>query len=504
MISKYVLENKGGLRLNWGNGLKMAHILFLLRLPLAVLSFTLPLMLPSFIMAFFEPESGMAAVFGILIAALALVSVPIFLSFKKSPLNLRARDGFFTVTLTWLFLSLYGALPYYFFGAPFDFTGAFFESASAFTSSGGTTLRDIEILPHSLLFWRSISYWIGGMGIIVLTVALVPLLGAGGFQLVKAESSGPDKEKITPKITGAAKTLWIFYGALTLLAAALYWAGGMSVFDAVCHAFTTVSTGGMSIKNKGLVHYDSAFITIVATVFMFLCAVNFNIYYRLIQRNIKDVFYNSELRAYILLTVTISLVIAFNISGQYDTPFEAGRIAAFQTVAFISTSGTAITDYTMWPPLSQALLVFALFLGGCSGSTAGGIKIIRHIVMFKQACNEMRRLVYPRGIFSVQLNNKIGRKDVVYGVAGFIFVYMMTVLVAGLVTAAAGFDIVTSFTTALAVLGNSGSGFGLLGPENNFSIFPDYLKIFYALVMIAGRLELWTMLILFNREYWRA
>lgn len=476
----------------------------LLRLPAASLAFTIPMMLPSVIIALLNGGQDALRAFLIPAGIVVVISIPVILSFKYAPVKMRARDGFLTVSLAWVFISVLGALPYYIADTGMSFVDSLFESASSFATTGSTTLFDIEALSDSLLLWRSISYWVGGMGIVLLSVALVPLIGAGGFQLVKAETTGPDKDRITPKMTESAKVLWIFYFAFTACAFVLYMIGGMSPFDAVCHAFATLATGGVSIKNAGIGHYNSKFISTVFVVFMFLAALNFNLYYRLFKGRVKDLWYNSELRAYIVITAAVSLIVMHNIMPLYDNGLSAAHDAVFQTVAFISTSGTPVADYTLWPALSQGLLFMLMFIGGCSGSTAGGVKIIRYVVVFKQAVNEMRRLIYPRGVFTVRLNNKVGRKDVVYGVAAFLFLYMAVTAATALVTASAGFDITTSFSAALSVLGNLGTGFGLLSPGNNYSIFPDHIKIFYVFVMIMARLEIWTVLILFNREYWRA
>ncbi|MDR2467624.1 MAG: TrkH family potassium uptake protein [Spirochaetaceae bacterium] len=480
------------------------RLIKLVRLPLAALAFAFPLMLISLILAWAYQETEMFAVFGLPLALAVVVAAPVLFSFKKTPPALYAQDGYLIVTLTWVILIVWGALPYYLYEAKIHFIDALFESASAFTTTGASTLADLDVLPRSLIFWRCISYWIGGMGIILLTVALMPLLGVGGFQLIKAETTGPDKEKITPKVTGTAKVLWIFYCIMTLILFLLYLAGGMDVFDAICHSFATVSAGSIATKNSSLTGYNSAYLTIVWAVFMFLAGVNFNIYYRLIRRNVKEVFFNSELRAYIILAVVISIIITVNIAPLYNSMSSAALDAVFQTISFLSTTGAVITDYTRWPALAQMLLFFLMFTGGCSGSTAGGIKLIRFVVLYKQTGNEFRRLLYPRGVFSVHLNHKVGRKDVVYGVTAFVFLYMMTAAFITLATAAAGFDIITSLTTSFSMLGNLGSGFGAISPGSSFSVFPAHLKLLYAVAMIAGRLEIWTVLVLFHREYWQS
>jgi trk system potassium uptake protein TrkH len=482
----------------------MTHYVKLFRVPLFTLALITPAMLPSFIIALFCGEKTMCAAFAISAGAALALNVPVFLSFRRKAPHFQARDGFFTVSMTWFLLAFWGALPYYLSGIDISFTNAVFESASGFATTGAVTIADIEALPRSLLFWRSTSYWIGGMGIILLTVALLPLLGVGGFQLVKAETGGPEKEKITPKMTETAKTLWLFYCALTCAAAALYKIGGMDLFDALCHAFTTLATGGASTKNGGIASYNSPFINAVSAVFLFLGAVNFNLYYRLLCKNFKEVFYNSEFRAYLAILAAAAAALALSLYPYYGTAGGAISGALLQTVSALSTSGTVFFDYSAWPAFAQTLLFLLFLLGGCSGSTAGGVKLVRYVVLCKQAGNEMRRLLHPRGVFSVQLNHKVGRKDVVYGVAGFLFLYMLMMVFTALATAAAGFDLVTSISAGVVLLSNIGTGFGATGPGTSYALFPAYLKWIYIFVMIAGRLELTTVLILFKRDFWRS
>ncbi|MDR2759995.1 MAG: TrkH family potassium uptake protein, partial [Spirochaetaceae bacterium] len=341
------------------------------------------------------------------------------------------------------------------------------------------------------------------MGIILLTVALMPLFGVGGFQLIKAETPGPEKEKITPKITATAKLLWLVYGGLTAALTGLYLLGGMNWFDALCHAFVIIASGGVSTKNAGLSFYNSGFIDGITTVFMLLAGINFNLYYRIIRGKIREVRFNTEFRSYLIIFMTAAGIITFSLVPIYGSVGSALRYASFQAASILSTTGNAITDYEAWPALARTVLFGLMFIGGCSSSTAGGVKVVRLVVLFKQAGNELRRLIYPRGIFSVQLNRKVGRKDVVYGVAGFIFLYMMVVTIVTLITAASGTDIFSSFCAALAVTGNVGIGFGAIGPSSNYGAFPDYIKWLFSFVMIAGRLELWTVFILFSPEYWK-
>jgi trk system potassium uptake protein TrkH len=476
--------------------------LFLRVLPL-LLGVLALIMFPSLVMALVYGETAMIRAFALPSVLALAVAVPALVSLRKRPLRFRPRDGFLLVSLTWMLISLVGALPYLGEGG-ISFTDAVFESTCGFATTGSTTIADVEALPRSLLFWRSMTHWFGGMGIILLTVALMPLLGVGGFQLIKAETPGPEKEKVTPKITATAKILYLVYCGLTVVLILCYLAGGMHWFDALCHAFTVVASGGVSTKNAGIAAFRSPFIEGVTTVFMLLAGVNFNLYYRLLRGKYRDIAANSEIRTYLLIFAAAALLITGSLLPVYGSPGAAFRRASYQAASVLSTTGSVIADYEAWPMLAQGVLFVLMFIGGCSSSTAGGIKVVRLVVLFKQAGNEVRRLLYPRGIFSIRLNRKVGRKDVVYGVAAFMFLYLMVVAVVTLITALSGTDVFSSFSAALAVTGNVGIGFGAIGPSHNFGAFPNHLKWLFSFVMIAGRLELWTVFILFNPEYWKS
>ena len=460
-------------------------------------------MLPSLVMAVILWETLMLRAFVIPLAIGLVPALPAAISLRKVPLSIRLWDRFLLVFLTWVIASILGSLPYYFSPVEMSVSDAIFESACGFATTGATTFSNIEALPRSLLFWRSMSQWAGGMGIILLTVALMPILGVGGFQLFKTETTGPEKEKFTPRITEAAKLLWGVYCVFTLVLSILYRLGGMDWFDAICHGLTVMATGGMSTKNNGFAYYNSPFIDWVTVIFMLLGALNFNLYYRIVRGKFRDFVYNTEAKIYFLIFIIAAAVVSLSLVPQYASVSDALRLGSFQVASILTTTGTIRSDYTAWPGLAQGVLFCLMFVGGCSGSTAGGIKVIRHTVLFKQAGNEFRRMLYPQGVFSIHLNRKVGRKDVVYGVAAFVFLYLTVVAVTTLLTAASGLDLFSSLNTALSITGNIGAGFGIDGPYNNFSAFPDYLKLYYSFVMIAGRLELWTVLILFTPEYWK-
>jgi trk system potassium uptake protein TrkH len=473
----------------------------LVRLLLIILGVAAFFMIPALVMALVLGEAALPFIIPLGIAL--VLALPAVFLIRTGPIRLSPREGFLLVFLTWVCSSLLGSLPYFLSPCGINLTDAIFESTCAFATTGGTTITDIEALPRSLLLWRSLSHWFGGMGIVLLTVALMPLFGVGGFQLIKAETPGPEKEKLTPRITAAAKILWFAYFLLTLALALLYRLGGMDWFDAVCHGLTTMATGGVSTKNSGIAFFNSPFIEGVSTVFMLLSALNFTMYYRLVKGKFRDIIQNTEGRVYLGIFLAAAGIITLTLVPVYGSIPTALRYAAYQTASILSTTGSASADYETWPLLAQGILFCLMFVGGCSGSTAGGIKVIRHAVLFKQSGNEIRRILYPLGVFSIRLNKKVGRKDVVYGVAGFVFLYMLVVAAATLLTAASGADPFSAFSASLAVLGNVGLGFGAVGPSHNYGAFADPVKWLFSLVMIAGRLELWTVFVLFTPGYWR-
>jgi len=461
-------------------------------------------MLPSLFTAIILGEVQMVRAFLIPLITGIVLALSAVLFIRRDAAGIRPREGILLVFLTWVLSTLIGSIPYYLSPSGIHIIDAIFESSCGFSTTGATSLSDLESLPRSLLLWRSIGHWAGGMGIILLTVALMPLLGVGGVQLIKAEVPDPDREKITPRITTAAKILWGTYCVFTIILALLYRIGGMDWFDAVCHSFTIMSTGGVCTKNSGFGYYNSAFIDWVTVFFMLLGAINFNLYYRIFQKKYRDVINNTEFRVFIFIFIIAALIISINLIPQYGSFGNALRYGSFQTASILTSSGNARVDYSSWSSFAQTILFLLMFIGGCSGSTAGGIKVVRWSILFKQTINEFRRILYPQGVFSIQLNKKVGRKDVVYGVAAYIFLYFFIVAITTLITAASGFDLFSSFSTALSVTGNIGTGFGVIGPHNNFSVFQPHLKILYSLVMIAGRLELWTVIVLFTPGYWKS
>ncbi|MBI9105014.1 MAG: TrkH family potassium uptake protein [Spirochaetales bacterium] len=431
--------------------------------------------------------------------------VYLFMTRREKKQVLTPRDGFFYVTSGWILASAFGALPFFLSGAIPSYADAYFETMSGFTTTGASILTDIEAMPRSLLFWRSLTHWLGGMGIVVLLVALMPLLGAGGARLVGAESPGPQVDKLTPRITDNAKILWIIYLGLSVLETILLMFGGMDLFDALTHTFGTMATGGFSPKAASVGYYNSAYIDAIITIFMVMAGLNFALYYKALKGRLKDIFQDGEFKAYMFIFFAVVILIAVNLvrSGTYESGGTAFRYASFQTATIITTTGYATADFELWPNFSKVLLFFLMFIGGCSGSTGGGIKVVRILTMVKLGLNNIKYMIHPRGVFSLKIGKNTIRKEIVYTIAGFFALYIFTVLATTLVVASANADIVTSLTTALATVGNIGPGFGGIGPTENYQFFPDYVKWVLSLAMMAGRLELFTVFALLTPQFWK-
>jgi trk system potassium uptake protein TrkH len=462
-------------------------------------------MIPSLIIAAANQEGRVAFSFALSLGTGLFISLtPLLLTGKREtraagPERLSVPQGLLLVCLAWVFSCFLGALPFLLSGVLPDFPSAVFESVSGFTTTGATIFTDVEILPCSLLFWRAVTHWLGGMGMVVLTVALAPVLGIGA-QLTtcfQAESPGPDKGKITPRITAAARILWYIYLGLTFAETLLLRLGGMTWFDAVTHAFSTMATGGFSTRNGGIGAWNSPFLEWVVIVFMFIAGFNFNLIFALLSGKGREILKNSEARGYCWIILAALVLCAASLTPGLGTGTSI-RLGLFQSLSVLTTTGFTAADQRLWPPAAQSCLFFLMFIGGCSSSTAGGIKVIRHVILCKQAGNEVKRLLYPRGVFSITLNKREGRKDVVYGTAGFVFLYMLLVLATALLLCTTGLDIFSSFNMGLLAAGNIGFGF-VNNMEEVLCRFPAYAKWVLSFVMIAGRLELWTVFALFAR-----
>lgn len=434
-----------------------------------------------------------------------LIGLGLYLINYKNPnRDVKKRDGFLIVTAGWISMSLVGCMPYMLSGYIPDFINAFFETMSGFTTTGATILTDIEALPRALLFWRSMTHWIGGMGIIVLTVAILPLMGVGGMQLFVAEAPGVTPDKLHPRITETAKRLWLIYFALTALETALLSFSGMSFYDAINHAMATMATGGFSTKNLSIAHWSSPAIHYIITVFMFLAGVNFTLLYLGFTGKVKQVFRNEELRVYAINMFVIGLFVAFGLWAFTSLDFEeAFRSGMFQVTSIITTTGFITDNYLLWPNYLMFIVFVLFFSGGSTGSTAGGIKMMRVIVLIKNSYLELKRQLHPTAIIPVRFNGKAVPQNITYTIAAFVLIYLIIFFIGALIMSMIGLDFMSAVGSVTATLGNIGPGIGSVGPVDNFAHIPPEGKVFLSFLMLLGRLELFTVLMLFMPHFWR-
>ncbi len=458
------------------------------------------LLLPIPFSLFYGDGAAMAFIFSALISL--VVGGGLFTGCISSK-EMSVREGFAVVTFGWTFFALFGALPFVISGAIPSYLDAFFETMSGFTTTGSTILTNIEAMPASLLLWRSMTQWFGGMGIIVLSLAILPMLGVGGMQLFKAEVPGPTADRLKPRIQDTAKLLWGVYALLTIAEIILLMAGNMGFFDALNHAFTTMATGGFSTRNASIAAYNSAYIDWVITLFMFLAGVNFSLHYLGLRGRFMDYLRNEEFRFYLVLVVAgIALIAIFNAGGSYPTFWENLRYSAFQMVSIITTTGFGTADYELWPVLCQYLLVIAMFVGGCAGSTGGGIKVARLLLLAKHAQTQLFRLIHPRAVRLVKLGDRPVDKEVMQSILGFFALYMAVFVIASFIMAGTGMDLVSAGGAVVATLSNIGPGVGSVGPADNFAHVPALGKVTLSLCMLLGRLELFTVLVLVFPTFW--
>lgn len=422
----------------------------------------------------------------------------------KSRKELSVREGFAIVTFGWTFYALFGALPFLLSGAIPSPLDAVFETMSGFTTTGSTILTDIEILPESVLLWRSLTHWLGGMGIIVLSLAILPMLGVGGMQLFKAEVPGPTADRLKPRIQDTAKLLWGVYVLLTAAETVLLMFGGMSFYEALCHAFATLATGGFSTRNASVGAFDSPYIEWVIILFMFLAGVNFSLHYHALKGRVRGYFRNEEFRTYLLLTVgATALIVLLNQGSVYDSFLDNLRYSAFQASSILTTTGFGTADFEIWPVLAQYLLVLLMFIGGCAGSTGGGMKVARILLLFKHAQVQLYRLIHPRAVRLVKLGDMPVDREVMQAILGFFALFMGVFVIASCLVAASGMDLVSSGAAVIATLSNIGPGLGSVGPADNFAYVPAFGKGVLIACMLMGRLELFTVLVLFFPTFWR-
>lgn len=417
---------------------------------------------------------------------------------------IKIKEGLAIVTLGWLVASVFGALPFYLSGAIPSFVDALFETVSGFTTTGATIIKDIEVLPMGILFWRSFSHWIGGMGILVVAVAVLPMIGSGGFHIFKAESPGPVTDKIVPRIKDTAKILYVTYIIITLTEFILLMFGGMTAFEAIVHTFGTLGTGGFSTRNGSIGAFNNSYIFIVISVFMIMSGTNFSLYYDLFKGKWRDVLKNSELRLYlgIISVSVIAITIDTNLS-LYHNWFEAFKHSLFQTSSIITTTGYTTADYEQWSTFSQSILFALMFVGGSAGSTGGSIKVMRILILIRLLKRELIKILHPRAVLSVRVGGHPIADETLINISSFFMLYMLIFALGTIVISLEGIGILGASSAVAATLGNIGPGFGFVGPTQTYADFSAFSKILLSFFMLLGRLELFTVIALLTPKFWK-
>ena len=459
----------------------------------------LVLMIPAFVSLLYQEHSGLTFV----LTAAFLMALSLLLGKRTKNMVFYAKEGFIIVALAWILWSAFGALPFVLSGAIPHFVDAFFETVSGFTTTGSTILQDIEALPKGINFWRCLTHWIGGMGVLVFVMAVIPLGNKGAMFLMRAEMPGPTCDKLVPKSRGTAKILYGMYIFLSCVEIVLLLAGGMNLYNAVIHTFSTAGTGGFSSMNASIAAFDSAYIDGVITVFMLLFGVNFNLYYLLLLKNVKAVMKSEELRAYLGVVVAATAVITINILNLYETPLRALRFAAFQVASVITTTGFVTANFELWPELSKMVILLLMIIGACAGSTGGGMKVSRILILAKTINKEIRQILHPKSVNVVKMDGKRVPGESIHGVYVYLICYLLILAGSILLVAFDNFDFTTNFTAVLTTLNNVGPGLANVGPIENFSQFSYFSKVVLSVDMLVGRLEILPILMLFAPQVWR-
>lgn len=467
-----------------------------------ILSIEALLMIPALFVAIYYKGNDAKS---IIIAMLITGSIGFIMSKIRVVNNkIKTKEGLAISTFAWILVSFFGSLPFVISGSIPSLVDAFFETVSGFTTTGSTILTDVEIIPKGILFWRSFTVWIGGMGILVFTLAIIPTLGVSGFQMFKAESPGPVKDRIVPKIKETSKILYIIYGIITILEIILLMFGGMSLYDAALHTFASVGTGGFSPKNASIGAYNSSYIHNVISIFMILSGINFSLYFSLYKGKWRDILKNEELRFYFGTIIASLILIALNLlATSYTNVGIALRDSLFQTSTIITTTGFATVDFNLWPTFSKAILFLLMFLGGSAGSTAGGIKVSRILILIKLVKRQIVKIFHPRAIVPVKLDGKTVPSDTIASVTSFFVLYLAIFVFSTILISLEGFDLESSASAVVVTLGNVGPGFGVVGPVSNFSVFSDLSTFLFSILMLLGRLELFTILALMAPDKWK-
>ena len=442
----------------------------------------------------FWKAGGITAGLGLLLAALG----------KGGERQLTRRDGYVLVSFAWVAFSLFGMLPFYIGGYIPDIADAFFETMSGFSSTGATILDDIESLPHGILFWRSMTQWIGGLGIIMFTIAVLPIIGVSGLQVFAAEASGPTHDKVHPRIGITAKWIWSIYTGITTLLVCLLMLGGMDWFDSICHAFATTGTGGFSTKQASVAYYNSPYIEYVISIFMFISGINFTLVLLFVNRKFKKFISNAELKFYFSSVVFFTAVIA--IALYYTSPMgmeESFRKSLFQVISLHTSTGFATDDYMQWSPVLWGLLTIIMLMGACAGSTTGGLKCIRMVILTKVSRSEFKHILHPNAILPVRINKQVISSSIVSTVLAFCFIYITIIVISTLLMMTMGVGAEESIGCVISSIGNMGPGLGETGPAYSWNALPDAAKWLLSLLMLLGRLELFTVLLLFTPDFWK-
>lgn len=429
----------------------------------------------------------------------------LFLKYAFTPENgIGRKEGFAIATLGWILAAAFGTFPFLFSGTFTNFIDAYFESMSGFTTTGATVLESIEGNPLSVLFWRDQIQWMGGMGIIVLVVAILPALGVGGMQLFKSEVPGPEPDKLKPRIKETAKLLYMVYVIFSVLQVAFLYITGMSLYDAITHMFGTMATGGFTPKNLSVGHYNNPTYDMIIIIFMFIAGINFTLHYKVLHGNLKSLLKDREFLFYASVIILSTLIVATQLRVYiYHSILTAFRYASFQVVSMITTTGFATTDFDQWPALSKSILLLLMFIGGCAGSTGGAIKNIRILILLKKASREFQKILHPRAITAIHLGDKKISDEVVSNITSFFLLYIIIFIVCTFIMAALGLDMISAISSVAATLGNVGPGLGLVGPTQNYAFIPPFGKIILSLCMLLGRLEIYTVLIMVVPEFWK-
>ena len=459
------------------------------------------LLIPFFVALFYGQGDANAFLYTVLLMIpIALILIKI----KGKKNEIYAKEGFLTVGLAWIVISFFGALPFVFSGAIPSLVDAFFETSSGFTTTGASILTEIQSLPKGILFWRSFTHWVGGMGFLIFILALMPTFSGNTIHLLKAESPGPTPGKIVPKIKQTAKILYAIYFVLTLIETIFLKSAGLSWYDSIIHALGTAGTGGFSNMNASVAAFNNPAVEWLITIFMLLFGVNFVLYFQLIRGNVKAFFKSEELKWYLIAVFASIIIIAVNI-----IPFNHGdvtksiRDSAFQVSSIVTTTGYATVNFNLWPTLSKVILIMLMFMGAMAGSTGGGIKTIRIVIIFKAIRREIDKILHPRRVKSVKIDGNVVEEETISGVFLFIFAYIIISLIAIFIVSFDNFDVTTTVTSVIATLSNIGPGLEMVGPAGNFSAFSDLSKLVLSFCMLAGRLEIYPMLILFSPSLWK-